>query len=155
VKEGSSGNALYIVAEGVVEFVSLDGEVYLRLAEGSIFGEVALLCTSKHVVTVRASTFTELFVVSREKADGILGEHPEVEAELLEVALGRLRRIKRRRLAARDPSGHSRTRRSSIGLASHAHKAFGFLDEDGNPIPAPMVGGSPGSRKTARIGGGT
>lgn len=128
VKEGSTGNALYVVADGIVEFISLDGEVMLRLGRGSIFGEIALLCTSKHVISVRAQSFVELFVVNRDKADSILGEHPEVEAELLEVALGRLRRIKRRRLAG---FRGKKTRRSSLGLASHAHKAFGTVDKDG------------------------
>lgn len=163
VKEGSAGSALYVVADGAVEFVSLDGEVLLRLGRGSIFGEIALLCTSKHIISVRAQSFVELFVVGRDKADSILGEHPEVEAELLEVALGRLRRIKRRRLAG----GKSKHRRSSIGLASHAHKAFGGMDADdavqstsgGGDLPDEAAANSSGDervpppqRSTARSG---
>lgn len=97
VKEGAAGTALYLLAVGRVNFESGAGRVYMQLPPGSVFGEIALLCTGKQVVTARAVGFCEVYVIQRRELEAILVDYPEVEAELLSLALTRLKRIREQR----------------------------------------------------------
>jgi CRP-like cAMP-binding protein len=97
-KEGATGHHLYLLVVGRVEMVTLDNVACLQLPSGSLFGEIALLCTTKQVVSVRAVTFVELLAVHRTDLEAVLGDYPEYEAELVALAVERLRRIRDRRL---------------------------------------------------------
>lgn len=116
-KEGNTGQELHLLASGRVDFVLPNAEVVMQLPAGSVFGEIALLCTSRHVVTVTAASFCEVFSIHRAELDLVLADYPDVEAELSAIAVQRLRVIRDRRTTIRRQSQLAGVRRSSL----HSH----------------------------------
>lgn len=100
-KEGAIGTALYLLCTGRLDMKTMKGEVVAQLPAGSVFGEIALLMTGKHVVSAAAVGFCELLVMSRENLVQLLGDWPEFEEELRAVCLLRLKVIKEARDATR------------------------------------------------------
>ncbi len=111
VREGMAGDALYLLIEGRVNFEALDGTVYMQLPAGSVFGAMALLCTGRNVCSTRAVGFVQLYSISRRDVERVLEDYPDVEAELLTLALARLKRIetgRNRMRAARKDAARGR-----------------------------------------------
>lgn len=65
LKEGDSGESMYLLNRGEVEIV-VGGNVVATLRDGSVFGEIALLgVSSKRTATVRALSFCDCRVIQR------------------------------------------------------------------------------------------
>ncbi len=78
-KEGSAGDALYLVDSGRVEIVSnvsRRGEVLARLGAGGFFGEMALLTGKSRTTGVRTAEATNLWVLYRSDFDDLLARYP-------------------------------------------------------------------------------
>jgi CRP-like cAMP-binding protein len=106
--EGASGQSLYLIASGRITFEASDGTPYLQLPSGSVFGVIALLCTGRQVLTAKATGYSLLYVVSRRDVEKILDDYPDIESELLALALARLRRIQTQRRAMKGSKGKTK-----------------------------------------------
>lgn len=90
IKEGTTGDEMYIIESGRVEVYLTRGDLVLVLSElgaSSFFGEMALLTDKPRSATVKAKT--ECRILSLKKSDfiEIINENPKVAAKFL-LAMG-------------------------------------------------------------------
>lgn len=90
IETGSMGEELYAIVSGDVEVVRDDGSL-ARLAEGTVFGELAILDPAPRSATVTAIGAVELLVVSRAVVLSLTDRRPTVMAEIARVLAHRLR----------------------------------------------------------------
>lgn len=64
VKEGDTGQALFVIAEGRLE-VTKDGEVLGEMNGGTVFGELAILYNCKRTASVKALGNAKLWIIDR------------------------------------------------------------------------------------------
>ena len=50
IKEGTVGNKMFFIQEGIVDVVLAGGEVATSLSDGSYFGEICLLTNARRVL---------------------------------------------------------------------------------------------------------
>jgi CRP-like cAMP-binding protein len=104
VVQGSDGDSLFVVADGLVEVVlrrdGVDTSVD-TMGRGAMFGEMALLTGERRAATVRAVDTALIFEIGRLQYEPLLQQHPEWLDELAEIMEDRLRR-RGIRLAAHD-----------------------------------------------------
>jgi CRP-like cAMP-binding protein len=89
VKEGDTGDRLYIIAEGEVE-VSIEGVPVRRQGPGEFFGEIALLLDVPRTATVKAVSHVALFALERWLFLEVLTGHRQVREGAEAVADERL-----------------------------------------------------------------
>lgn len=77
VKQGDVAQEMFFIASGKVEIVIEGGKVVATLPEGSFFGEIALLHNTRRTASVRAATFVDLYVLTKEAFDRIAEDFPE------------------------------------------------------------------------------
>ena len=90
VKEGTTGDEMYIIESGRVEVFLTRGDVVLLLSElqeASFFGEMALLTDKPRSATVKAKNECRLLVLKKKDFMDIVGENPKVAAKFL-LAMG-------------------------------------------------------------------
>jgi len=89
VREGDTGDSLYIIRSGEVEVMARANgahEVHIRnLRRPSFFGEMALMTGEARNSTVRALTDAELLELSREGFVQLFKSHPETAAKMGEI----------------------------------------------------------------------
>ncbi|KHJ92082.1 cyclic nucleotide-binding domain protein [Oesophagostomum dentatum] len=90
-KKGDVGTEMYIVKEGAVEVVSEDGtKVFVRLGEGTVFGELSILNIpgnkngNRRTANVRSVGYSDLYVLSKDDLWEALREYPEAKRSLME-----------------------------------------------------------------------
>ncbi|KAF6019663.1 HCN3 [Bugula neritina] len=99
VKANTKGDKMFFIQEGLVEVVDEHNEkVVTRLSDGSYFGEISLLSNQMRMATVRATTYCNLFSLSKEDFDSILMSYPLMRRTLETIAAQRLRHL------GKDPS---------------------------------------------------
>jgi hypothetical protein len=87
IRKGDIGREMFFIARGKVEVVSEDGNVvYATLSDGSFFGEVALLFSGKRTASVRAASYCDMFILSKDELRDVLKEFPEESRQLQEEA---------------------------------------------------------------------
>ena len=96
-RKGDVGHEMYIIHRGKVEVVSADGcEVFATLEPGFYFGEISLLNIgpfgNRRTSNVRSVGFSELFVITKQDLNNILGEYPETKVKIVALANERLTR---------------------------------------------------------------
>ena len=89
LKEGDSGDRLYIVDDGEVE-VSIGGRPVRRQGPGEFFGEIALLLGVPRTATVTAVSDVALFALERWLFLEVLTGHAQVREGAEAVADQRL-----------------------------------------------------------------
>jgi CRP-like cAMP-binding protein len=123
VVQGSDGDSLYVVADGLVEVVlrrdGVDTPVD-TMGRGAVFGEMALLTGERRAATVRAVDTALIFEIGRLQYEPLLQQHPEWLDELAEIMEDRLRR-RGIRLAAHDRAAGDLSIRERI-----RQRFFGF-----------------------------
>ena len=90
IKEGSTGNEIFIIESGRVEINLVRGDVVLlltELQESSFFGEMSLLTDRPRPATVKAKTDVRLLVLKKQDFMEIVNENPKVAAKFL-LAMG-------------------------------------------------------------------
>lgn len=90
IKEGTTGDEMYIIESGQVEVYLTRGDVVLLLSElqeASFFGEMALLTDKPRSATVKAKTACRLLTLKKQDLMNILSENPKVTAKFL-LAMG-------------------------------------------------------------------
>ncbi|RLN63514.1 hypothetical protein BBJ28_00022808 [Nothophytophthora sp. Chile5] len=97
-KEGQVGRHMYFLVKGVAEVLfkagASDEQVVATLLEGSYFGEIAMLTRSKRAASIRAKTYTSLYVLSLHGLDRISLHYPEMAHNLLQEFRNKIRHIK-------------------------------------------------------------
>jgi voltage-gated potassium channel len=88
VRKGEPGDAMYLVASGMVEVDASNGKA--RLEEGDFFGEMALLTGERRTATVTAIKPTDLLVLDCDDFHRFIDRNPEVAARVRAVAQGRV-----------------------------------------------------------------
>jgi hypothetical protein len=81
-----SGDALYIVHSGQIEILNRNGEKIVNLSEGAFFGELALLDDKPRSATALATTFCDLYRLSKEDFKHVTDTYPEFKKHLNEIA---------------------------------------------------------------------
>ncbi|KAF0718990.1 Aste57867_1353 [Aphanomyces stellatus] len=96
--EGEYGRHMYFLVKGIVEVVIHVGtpnEIVCKvLTEGSFFGELAMLLSSKRCASVRAKTFGILYVLSRNGMERIHTHYPEISNQITREIRSKLQKIK-------------------------------------------------------------
>ena len=96
-RAGTPGDCAYVIEEGCVEVLRDDASGALRmavLAEGALFGEVALLDRLPRTATVRALLPTRLIRIERNHVESLLAQSDPVIRYLLQLLLSRFRRTR-------------------------------------------------------------
>jgi len=95
--KGDEGTQVYVVIRGTLKALTTSEEgddvVFSILAEGEVFGEIALLGRPQRTATVSAITPCELLVIDRREFLAFLRSHPEAAIELLSVLADRLKHV--------------------------------------------------------------
>ncbi|XP_050295881.1 potassium/sodium hyperpolarization-activated cyclic nucleotide-gated channel 2 isoform X3 [Anthonomus grandis grandis] len=89
IKEGTIGNKMYFIQEGIVDIVMANGEVATSLSDGSYFGEICLLTNARRVASVRAETYCNLFSLSVDHFNAVLDQYPLMRRTMESVAAER------------------------------------------------------------------
>ena len=90
IKEGSSGDEMFIIESGRVEVFLTRGDLVLMLTElqdFSFFGEMALLTDKPRSATVKALSDCRLLSLKQSDLSEIINENPKVAAKFL-MAMG-------------------------------------------------------------------
>lgn len=94
LKEGTPGDALFIIKKGAVEVYTQNSKGELvtlaKLKEGDFFGEISLLTGRPRNASVRAIQATELLCLGKEDFVKVIDSHPQIKEFLKETLLLRL-----------------------------------------------------------------
>eukprot|EP00163_Fabomonas_tropica_P022173 TRINITY_DN3868_c0_g1_i1.p1 TRINITY_DN3868_c0_g1~~TRINITY_DN3868_c0_g1_i1.p1 ORF type:complete len:368 (-),score=63.87 TRINITY_DN3868_c0_g1_i1:47-1150(-) len=109
VTAGRFGDQMYILVRGSAQVVSADdSKIYATLEEGSYFGEIALMHSTRRSATVRAVSNCDLRSLSKGDFDDVLNRFPELVRPFEKEAQKRLQQIsdvERKAVSlSRDPS---------------------------------------------------
>lgn len=86
IKEGTTGDEMYIIDAGQVEVFLTRGDVIVLLSEleeTSFFGEMALLTGKPRSATVKAKTDCRLLILKKQNFMDVMNENPKVAAKFL------------------------------------------------------------------------
>ncbi len=87
---GDFGWAMYVIVEGSVDVLEVDGASIATLGPGDVFGEVALLRAGRRMATVVARTPLRLQALFTRDFQQIRGDVPVFEVELRRLIEARL-----------------------------------------------------------------
>jgi CRP-like cAMP-binding protein len=122
VSQGEPANALFVIMRGRLKVASSgpDGRdtVLGIMAEGEVFGEVALLDGGTRSASCTAIEPCELLAIDRAQFMDLLEQSPGIAVKLLHVLSGRLRRLSQRSEDAAFLDVPSRLARSLLDLAT-------------------------------------
>lgn len=95
VREGASGDSMFIIKNGNVEIRKKEKSLGVDLAiaalgTGACFGEMALLTGKPRSATVIAVGATEVFVLEKRDFDSLLMEHPTMSLALNKIVAERI-----------------------------------------------------------------
>uniref|UniRef100_A0A095BZT7 Potassium/sodium hyperpolarization-activated cyclic nucleotide-gated channel 4 n=1 Tax=Schistosoma haematobium TaxID=6185 RepID=A0A095BZT7_SCHHA len=93
IKEGTIGNKMYFIQEGIVDIITKDGEVATSLSDGSYFGEITLLTNTRRTASVKAVVYSNLYSLDRESFLSVLENYPLMRRTMESVAAERLNKI--------------------------------------------------------------
>ncbi|MFO7558021.1 MAG: cyclic nucleotide-binding domain-containing protein [Desulfobacterales bacterium] len=90
IKQGESGDCLYLVIEGEVRVIPEDREL-VHLGKGECFGEMSLLDSEPRSASVQAITPVVLLKIIQEDFYSMMTERPKIARGVLSVLTRRLR----------------------------------------------------------------
>ncbi|MGH7550236.1 MAG: cyclic nucleotide-binding domain-containing protein [Gemmatimonadota bacterium] len=110
IRQGTAGDSLYIIDNGLVEVImSQDGqsESLAQLGPRSFFGEMALLTGEERTATVVTLAPTDFFVVDREAFRETLEKNPVIAERISEILAQRRREIEETQAALHQAHSHT------------------------------------------------
>lgn len=134
IRQGSAGDSLYIIDDGLVEVaVSQDGrsESLARLGPRSFFGEMALLTGEERTATVVTLSPTDFFVVDREAFRETLEKNPVLAERISEILARRRRELEETHAALHEAHGQ-RMEEEKTRILSRIRDFFGFRTMEGS-----------------------
>ncbi|XP_072166800.1 potassium/sodium hyperpolarization-activated cyclic nucleotide-gated channel 2-like [Diadema setosum] len=93
IQEGTFGDRMFFIQQGIVDIVMSDGVIATSLSDGSYFGEICLLTRERRVASVKCETYCSLFSLSVNHFNRVLEEFPAMRKTMEEIAVRRLTRI--------------------------------------------------------------
>ncbi|MBN1424759.1 cyclic nucleotide-binding domain-containing protein [Candidatus Fermentibacteria bacterium] len=127
VRQGESGDSLYVIQQGCVEVIvaSAGGQAatMARLGRGDFFGEMSLLTGEARGATVRALEDTSVLVIRKEHLSPLLEENPAI-AESLSRAMELRQRENVAKLACFEEEDEPDHQEASFGLILKRVKSF-------------------------------
>ena len=86
-RKGDKGNEMFFVIQGKLEVISVD-ETKLKnsLSDGDFFGEIALFKNINRTASIRAITYSDLYILDKEVFDYCLKRFPEITDQIKETA---------------------------------------------------------------------
>ncbi|CAF3589604.1 unnamed protein product [Rotaria socialis] len=93
IHEGTIGDKMYFIQEGVVDIIKSDGQVLTTLSDGSYFGEICLLTRAKRTAGVRCVTYCNLYSLDSSQFETVLESYPLMRRTIESVAAERLNKL--------------------------------------------------------------
>jgi CRP-like cAMP-binding protein len=96
VRQGEMGDCMYVIQEGQLEVVKVDGDTEVSVAvlsEGDFFGEMSLFEREVRAATVRALGPVRVLTVDRKTLMRRVHEDPSLAFNLLRTMCQRIRRL--------------------------------------------------------------
>jgi small-conductance mechanosensitive channel/CRP-like cAMP-binding protein len=120
VRQGDSGNSLFVVVEGdaSVTLSGTHGEV-ARLHRGDVFGEMSLLTGEKRTATVVAATDCDLVEIDADGFRSVVMTNPSVLDQVTSVAAARREELERHRETHTSAASPTEIRRSLLERVRH------------------------------------
>jgi Cyclic nucleotide-binding domain/Ion transport protein len=84
-KKGDKGNEMYFVIKGNLEVITDTGTIN-TLTDGDFFGEIALFQKVDRTASVRALSYSDLYILEGEVFEKLLSRYPEIEKEIKKTA---------------------------------------------------------------------
>lgn len=82
--EGDEAKEMYFVVSGKLEVISeKDKKIIAELNDGDFFGEIAIFENIKRTASVRALTYCDLYILTKEKYSEVASAYPDI-AKLIE-----------------------------------------------------------------------
>ena len=94
IKQGDSGNCMYVIQSGEVEVISDNNGKEVRLAirkEGDFFGEMALFSRELRSATIRALGDARILTVDRKNLLNSIQKDPSLAFRIIETLSKRVR----------------------------------------------------------------
>ncbi|KAJ3159040.1 hypothetical protein HK101_001143 [Irineochytrium annulatum] len=88
-RKGDEGLEMYFIKSGEVEICGDNGFVFVTLAQGAFFGEIALFEECKRTATARAKGNVELCTLKKEDFNSIMDSYPAVADRIRETIKAR------------------------------------------------------------------
>ncbi|MBT8447450.1 MAG: SpoIIE family protein phosphatase [Gammaproteobacteria bacterium] len=144
-REGEPGDAVYIVAEGLIN-LELAGTRIVTRDIGACIGEFALIDDGPRSATAVAASKARLLKLGRDAFNEILGSHPQVAKGVLETLTGKLRdegaaRIKVEVQRAKLEHEMELAHRIQVSMLPAGNYVFGNFEISCLCKPAEKVGG--------------
>jgi len=92
VRKGEIGREMFFISSGSVEIIS-DSDppiIFATLGTGQFFGEIAIVFEQRRGATVRAATFCDLYVLTKDSLEAIALDYPDQVEAIKQVAKERL-----------------------------------------------------------------
>ncbi|CAF4184722.1 unnamed protein product, partial [Rotaria sordida] len=93
IHEGTIGDKMYFIQEGVVDIIKSDGQVLITLSDGFYFEEICLLTRAKRVAGVRCVTYCNLYSLDSSQFETVLESYPLMRRTMESVAAERLNKL--------------------------------------------------------------
>jgi CRP/FNR family cyclic AMP-dependent transcriptional regulator len=97
VKEGETGDCMYIIFDGTVS-ISKQNQLLAKLGEKDFFGELSLLDTETRSATATATSDCILFRIDQEPFYDMMESRPEVVRGVIKILCMRIRSINQKLL---------------------------------------------------------
>lgn len=88
-RKGDIGTCMYFISRGSVDVRSEDGSVLATLADGSFFGEIALVMSLPRTADIVARDYCDLYFLEKATFDRILGHYPDFSRSMHDMAVQR------------------------------------------------------------------
>ena len=81
IRQGEYGESMYFLSSGEVEVV-IDGSLVTTRGDGAFFGETSLLRNEKRNASVRATTYCDVYRLTKENFDDLRSRYPEFDEHI-------------------------------------------------------------------------
>jgi len=91
-REGDKGNEMYFIIKGKLKVLTGDeNKTLTTLSDGDFFGELALFKDEVRNATVQATTYCDLYLLSKEVFNHVLKNYPDISSHIKKIAEERLK----------------------------------------------------------------
>ena len=86
-REGDKGDEMFFVIQGKLEVISGDeNKLKSTLSDGDFFGEIVLFKNLNRTASIRAITYSDLYILDKKVFDYCLERFPEITNQIKETA---------------------------------------------------------------------
>lgn len=84
-RSGDRGDALYFIHSGQIDILTTENKLIANLHDGAFFGEMALVSDRPRSATARATSFCDLYSLSRASFEKVTTAYPEFRSHIEKV----------------------------------------------------------------------